>query len=102
PFAVAHDAGFDPDPWQSDLIEAADDQILLNVSRQGGKSTATSVLAVNTALTDPGLILAASPSQRQSGELFRKILATLRAVKSAPAITSLSATQIELENGARI
>src|SRR5690606_7197527 len=42
------------------------------------------------------------PSQRQSGELFRKILATLRAVKSAPAITSLSATQIELENGARI
>lgn len=57
---------------------------------------------MNQALTDPGLILCASPSQRQSGELFRKILSTLRAVKPAPEFALESTTRLELANGSRI
>jgi len=102
PLAVATDAGLVLDPWQAELQEAQDDRILLNVTRQGGKSTACATLAVNQALSDPGLILCASPSQRQSGELFKKILGVLRAQKPVPEFTQESATQLELANGARI
>ncbi|MES1192659.1 MAG: phage terminase large subunit [Steroidobacter sp.] len=102
PLATARDAGFEPDPWQCAVIESDDPRVLINASRQSGKSTTVSTLAVNQALTDPGLILATSPSQRQSGELFRKIVETLRAVKPAPKLEIQSATTVELSNGARI
>ncbi len=47
PLAIAGDVGFEPDPWQADLIASTAPRILLNVCRQGGKSTTCSVLAVN-------------------------------------------------------
>jgi hypothetical protein len=102
PLAVADDVGLDLDPWQGDLLESTERRVLINTTRQGGKSTAVALAAVNQALTEPGLILAASPSQRQSGELFRKILETLRALKPAPEFTLESATRLELTNGSRI
>jgi hypothetical protein len=102
PLAVATDAGFTLDPWQADLIECGDPRVLINAARQSGKSTATALLAVNQAVGDPGLILCASPSLRQSTELFRKVLATLRTVKAAPEFTVESATRVELDNGSRI
>jgi hypothetical protein len=71
PLAVARDSGITPDPRQTDLIESDDPRILINASRQAGNSTTVATLAVNQTLIDPGLILCASPSQRQSGELFR-------------------------------
>jgi len=102
PLAVCRDAGIEPDAWQAECIESTSNRILINASRQSGKSTTVSTLAVNQALTDPGLIICASPSQRQSGELFRKIRATLTTIKHAPDIVSESAAQLELENDARI
>jgi hypothetical protein len=102
PFAVAEDVGLTLDPWQADLLASDHRRILLNISRQVGKSTATALCAVNQALAESGLILAASPSQRQSGELFRKIVETLRAVKPSPEFALESATRLELANGSRI
>lgn len=102
PLSVARYVGLDLDPWQSELLSCPDPRILLNIHRQGGKSTTCAVLAVNEALNDPGLILAASPSQRQSGELFRKIVQTLRALDPAPEFALDSTTRLELANGARI
>lgn len=102
PLAIADELGFEPDPWQVEAIASTAPRILLNVCRQGGKSTTTAVIAVNQALTDPGLVLCASPSQRQSGELFRKIVETLRALKPAPEFALESTTRLELANGARI
>lgn len=102
PLAIADEVGLELDPWQSDLLESTAPRILLNVTRQGGKSTTSATLAVRTALDDPGLVLCASPSQRQSGELFRKIQQTLRSMRNAPEFHLESTTKLELANGSRI
>lgn len=73
PLSLAETIGFKPDPWQERLL-CARGNVLLNCSRQAGKSTGAALLVVYRALTDPGhLALLISPSLRQSGELFRKV-----------------------------
>src|SRR5947209_7235838 len=75
PATILRARGLEPDPWQCELLLSTDRQILLNCSRQSGKSTTVAALALHTALTIPGsLILLLSPSQRQSGEIYRKVL----------------------------
>lgn len=72
--AFAHACGMQPDPWQAELLESDARQILLNCSRQAGKSTAVSLLALHTALYVPrSLTLLLAPSERQSKELFGKV-----------------------------
>jgi hypothetical protein len=75
PVVFARDRlGFDPDPWQVDFLRTGSPRILLNITRQGGKSTTAALLALHTALFRPkSLILLVSPSLRQSGELFKKV-----------------------------
>lgn len=103
PFAVADALGLVLDPWQRDVLLSNHRRLLLNTCRQAGKSTVVAMCAVNQALSDPGtLILVASPSQRQSSELFRKTQRTLRALTPAPEFALESATRLELANGSRI
>lgn len=102
PTSVAVEVGIEPDPWQHELIESNDPRILINASRQVGKSTTCAVVAVNEALAGDGLILVTSPSQRQSAELFRKIVSTLRGLKPAPEFNQDTTTRLELATGARI
>ena len=67
--------GMRPDPWQRAFLLGGSRQVLLCCSRQAGKSTVVSALALHTALFTPGaLVLLLSPSQRQSAEIFRKVL----------------------------
>ena len=76
--AFARDLGLDLDPWQEDVVTGGWKRALLNVTRQGGKSTVAALLGLYAALYQPGsLTLIVSPSDRQSGELFRKLV-TLR------------------------
>lgn len=92
----------DPDEWQSEVLRSPSKRILLNCSRQSGKSTITSALALHTALFQPGsLVLCLSPTLRQSSELFRNVS---RFYGQNPAIPSRSesALRLELENGSRI
>lgn len=73
PVLMAERAGLSLDPWQADTVRAPDPQIILNCSRQSGKSTAVAVIIVHTALFFPGsLILILCHALRQAGELFRK------------------------------
>jgi phage terminase large subunit-like protein len=73
PVLLARFAGLEADPWQRDLLRSTAPRVLINSSRQSGKSTTVAALAVHTALYDPGaLVLLLSPSLRQSGELFKK------------------------------
>src|ERR671913_2190344 len=66
--------GLKPDPWQEDLLRSASERVLLNCSRQSGKSTMTALIALHRALYHPGsLILCLAPALRQSQELFGKI-----------------------------
>ena len=67
--------GFIPDKWQSDFLQSVSKRVLLNCSRQSGKSTVTSVMALHKAIYSAGsLILLLSPSLRQSLELYKKVV----------------------------
>lgn len=92
-----------PDPWQRQLLLAPARQILLNCSRQSGKSRTVAALAVHTALYLPGsLTLLLSPSLRQSVELFRKVLEGYRAAgRPVPALATTQ-TRLELAGGTRV
>src|SRR5206468_10778213 len=75
PALILRACGIDPDPWQRSLLLSQDRQVLLCCSRQAGKSTVVSALALHTALFTPrALVLLLSPSLRQSAEIFRKVL----------------------------
>ena len=64
---------FDPDEKQAELLVCADKQVILNCTRQWGKSTVTAARAVWQAWAEPeSLVLVVSPCERQSGELVRK------------------------------
>src|SRR5438067_3979969 len=95
--------GLEPDPWQLCLLRSRERHVLLNCSRQSGKSTTVAALALHTALFRPGsLTLLLSPSLRQSLELFRKVLDGYQALGRPLRATSRTGTRLELANGARV
>jgi hypothetical protein len=105
PTVVLERLGLDPDPWQREFLLADDRQVLLNCSRQAGKSSCVAALAVHTALFRPGsLVLLLSPTQRQSHELFRKVLDGYRALDRPVATVqdAVTMSKLELTNGSRI
>lgn len=96
--------GAEPDGWQRDVLRSAAPRLLLNCSRQVGKSTCAGVLAAHTALYQPGsLTLLLSPSQRQSGELFRKVRDVFHALgaEAAPLDTD-NVLSLETRAGSRV
>ena len=75
PSRILNAQRLEPDSWQRRLLFDPGRQVLLNCSRQSGKSRTVAALAIHTALFRPGsLTLLVSPSLRQSTELFRKVL----------------------------
>ena len=96
------EAGLDPDPWQADILRSEAPQHLLLCSRQSGKSTTCAGLAIHQGIYEPGLILLVAPAQRQSQELFRKVLDIYRSLDGTPKIVNESALRLELDNGSRI
>ncbi|HTS66003.1 MAG TPA: terminase family protein [Candidatus Acidoferrales bacterium] len=65
--------GFEADATQRRVLNSRSRRVLLNCTRQWGKSTVTAAKAVHEAWTIPGsLTLVVSPSARQSGEFLRK------------------------------
>jgi hypothetical protein len=105
PCLMAERAGITPDHWQSDLLRSGDKQLILNCSRQSGKSTISAVLGLHTALFEPNsLVLLLSPSLRQSQELFRKIKDIYNALESPamPKTIEESSLRLELDNGSRV
>jgi len=103
PVALATRAGLPPDGWQGAVLRAQAPRVLLNCSRQSGKSSVAAVLAVHCALYEaPALVLLVSRAQRQAQELFRKCLDVYRATGRLVPTDAESGLRIELENGSRI
>ena len=104
PVCLARAAGIEPDPWQARLLRSPAKQILVNCSRQSGKSTTTAALALHTALYEErALVLLLSRALRQSQELFRKCLDIYHALGAQVAEPEAeSALRLELPNGSRI
>lgn len=103
PVIMAKNAGIELDPWQARLVRSKASRILVNCSRQSGKSTTVSIVADHTAFyEDDSPILLLSPSLRQSIELFRKCLDVYRALDKPVPADSENKLSLELENGSRI
>jgi hypothetical protein len=65
--------GFEPDEAQAAVLRSGARRLILNCTRQWGKSTLTAAKAVHRAWTEAGsTVLVTSPSERQSAELVRK------------------------------
>jgi len=96
-------AGMTPDPWQRSVLTSEGNQLLL-CSRQAGKSTVTAALALRVAMAnDASLVLLLSPSQRQSGELHRKVSAFLAAQPAGTVqVARETALTLTLANNSRI
>jgi hypothetical protein len=92
-----------PDPWQARLLRSSAPRVLLNCSRQVGKSTITGIIALHRALYWPGsLVLILAPSERQARETFSKITRFYAALGHMPAPDSDRKLGAELSNGSRI
>jgi hypothetical protein len=101
--AFAEKLGIVPDAWQGDFLRSSADRVLLNCSRQSGKSTMSAVIALHRALYQPGsLVLCLAPALRQSQELFGKIAAFYRDLGRPVAPQGERKLSLELENGSRI
>jgi Terminase large subunit, T4likevirus-type, N-terminal len=103
PVAFAQDKlGITPDQWQERVLTSSVRQVALCCSRQAGKSTVSSILALHTALYQPGsLVVLISPSLRQSGELFRKVTGYLKLIPGVK-LDQDSATSVTIKDGGRI
>jgi len=101
--AFAKELGISPDEWQRALLRSTSDRVLLNCSRQSGKSTMTAVIALHRALYHPGsLILCLAPALRQSQELFAKVLGFYRDLGRPVSPQAERKLSLELDNGSRI
>lgn len=97
--------GFTPDPWQERALRWGGKRMLLNCSRQSGKSTTAAILALHTALFYPAsLVLLVSPSLRQSAELFRKVQELFRTLpqEAQPALMEDNKLSLVLQAKSRI
>jgi hypothetical protein len=104
--SFARSVGVEPDPWQEDLLRGhgpASERILLNCSRQSGKSTMAAVSALHRSLYHPGsLVLCLAPALRQSQELFGKIATFYRDLGRPVPPQGERKLSLELSNGSRI
>lgn len=104
PARIAIDAGITPDPWQADLLRSDADRILMLCSRQAGKTTTAAFMALYTAIyrRPGGLTIIVSPSQRQSGEIFRTVMRHHSNLENVPELRAESLLRAEMANGSRI
>jgi hypothetical protein len=104
PSLIEQDAGITPDPWQAELLRSSADRVLMLCSRQAGKTTTAAFMALYTTIyrRPGGLVIIVSPSQRQSGEIFRTVMAHHSNLKDVPELKAVSALRAEMANGSRI
>jgi hypothetical protein len=103
PAEILQATGIAADGWQRELFWSTSPYVLLNCSRQSGKSTTVAALALHQALFYSGsLTLILSPGLRQSGEFFRKVIDLFNALGRSLDKVVENKTELELENGSRI
>lgn len=104
PVALARAVGPEPHPYQAAVLRSAARQLVLNWSRQAGKSTATAILPLHTALYRPGsLTLVLAPGIRQAGLLLDKVYAAIHALGWRPRQDEKDNTlYLRLANGSEV
>ncbi len=92
----------EPDPWQLQVLESDHPRLLLNCSRQSGKSTVAAVGALAEAVfTHGALVLLVSRSHRQSRVLFDKVIDFYHGLGD-PLLKRRTADELALTNHSRV
>jgi hypothetical protein len=95
--------GADPDPWQRDVMVGERPRLLINGSRQSGKSSVSAMLGLYEALyRPPALVLLVSASLRQAQELGKKVFDGFRVLGKPVSAETENRLSLELTNGSRI
>ncbi len=103
PVKLAVRAGIKPDAWQADILRSRARETIMLVTRQGGKSTVSSIRALHRAMYAPrSLVLLLAPSYRQSKELFKKVREAHAAHPAPLPLDSESALEMTFVTGSRI
>lgn len=104
PIAFAEEVlGIVLDPWQRNIVAGGSKRDILNCSRQAGKSTVASIIALHEALFVPdSLTVLISPSQRQSSELFRKVIDLRERVPDLPPLPENNKLSMTVSGGGRV
>ncbi len=96
---------FTPDPWQEQALRWSGRRLLLNCSRQSGKSTVAAIRTLHRAIFYfSSLVLLVSPSLRQSSELFRKVQDFLKGLppEQQPELVEDNKLSLTMKNKSRI
>jgi len=101
---LAERAGFPAlDDWQQEVLRALPRRLLLNCSRQVGKSLCASLLAVHQAIYETGsLAVIVAVAQRQAAETIRVCRDLYAALDRPVEANSENKLSLELSNGSRI
>jgi len=104
PSSWAEDAfGLKLDDWQIKMLDSAAKRTALNIHRQGGKSTMSSLICLHTALFRHGsLSLIIAPALRQSQENFKKIRGFIDQLPEVPDFDESTKLSLQFETGSRI
>jgi len=95
--------GLDLDLQQEELLRVGGSRVLMNCTRQWGKSTVTAAKVVHKAWTERGVtVVVVSPSARQSGEFIRKVKGFVRELGEVPVGDGHNRLSVKLANGSRI
>lgn len=93
---------FKPDAWQAEALRSDSKRLVWNCCRQAGKSSTAALIGLHRAVYVPGsTVLLLSPSLRQSGELFEKVMAFQSCIPDLVK-TECTKLHLRLENGSRI
>ncbi len=103
PVRFAEMLGFEPDPWQETALRWTGKKLMMCCSRQAGKSTVSAIVALHRIMFSPGsLVLLVSPSQRQSGELFKKVTELIKMLPAKVEKVEDNRLSVTLRNSSRI
>jgi hypothetical protein len=102
PLAIAAQAGFTPYDWQEEILRSSAQTLLINCSRQAGKSLTTAMLIVAEFLRPDSTVVIITPSLRQSRELMRKVLRFWRKLGRPIPHVAATRSSLELVNGSRV
>ncbi|MDW8426486.1 MAG: terminase family protein [Meiothermus sp.] len=101
PVALLQRVGLEPDPWQERALLSVGNELYILASRQAGKSTVASALALHAAYAWPErTVLLIAPTLRQSSELSAKVRSL--ATKLGLELAGESALRLELPNRSRV
>jgi len=100
PVELLRGIGLDPVPWQVDLLRSSSARILMLMSRQAGKSTCASVLAVHQCVYTPhSSVLIVSKTIPQAELLYQKSLQLYRGLGRPAPAKAENQRSLGLENG---